>query len=345
MILLILFGMPVISDSLLLALASGLPMTPPADHPPQAIVVLGAEVIRAHNEKLGIRPGLLTLDRLRAAAILYRRTGLPILVTGGTTQPNTAAVGLVMDESLTDDFLTPPRWVEAKSVDTWENARFSADILRAEGITSVYVVTHAWHMRRAILAFQESALPLRPFPLHGRSPRSRRFRLPPTRERLAIKLLRRYTNGSVMRGIYCADLGITTFPTIRDLFQPDVLALLDDITSPFTTLPWWNVVVAHAIASLCRDHLRCDPVPWPNRGGRAYASSGWPVEQPDHALYLCLSAADRQLAWIRSTRIAAMSAFARYCRPAGSFVSIRCPRSGTASPHWKSAPARLGSSL
>jgi hypothetical protein len=49
MILLILFGMPVISDSLLLALASGLPMTPPADHPPQAIVVLGAEVIRTHK--------------------------------------------------------------------------------------------------------------------------------------------------------------------------------------------------------------------------------------------------------------------------------------------------------
>ncbi len=164
MILLILFGMPVISDSLLLALASGLPMTPPADHPPQAIVVLGAEVIRTHNEKLGIRPGLLTLDRLRAAAILYRRTGLPILVTGGTTQPNTAAVGLVMEESLTDDFQTPPRWVEAKSADTWENAHFSADILHAEGITSVYLVTHSWHMRRSILAFQKFGLIATAFP-------------------------------------------------------------------------------------------------------------------------------------------------------------------------------------
>jgi uncharacterized SAM-binding protein YcdF (DUF218 family) len=164
MILLILFGMPVISDSLLLALASGLPMTPPADHPPQAIVVLGAEVIRTHNEKLGIRPGLLTLDRLRTAAVLYRRTGLPMLVTGGTTQRNTAAVGLVMEESLTNDFQTPPRWVEANSVDTWENAHFSADILHAEGITSVYVVTHSWHMRRAILAFQEFGLIATAFP-------------------------------------------------------------------------------------------------------------------------------------------------------------------------------------
>ncbi|HEY1413322.1 MAG TPA: YdcF family protein [Rhodopila sp.] len=161
---LILFGMPVVSANLLLALETGLPMTPPADHPPQAIVVLGAEVIRAHGEPLGVRPGLLTLDRLRAAAALHRRTGLPILVTGGTTQPNTAAVGLVMAQSLKDDFQTPPRWVEAKSADTWENARFSADILRAEGITSVYLVTHSWHMRRAILAFQGTGLAVTAYP-------------------------------------------------------------------------------------------------------------------------------------------------------------------------------------
>jgi len=158
LIALILFGMPVVSYSMLLALESGLPLTPPPDHPPQAIVVLGAEVIRTHQEKLGIRPGLLTLDRLRTAAALHRRTGLPSLVTGGTTQPDTPAVGLVMEQSLKDDFQTPARWVESKSIDTWENARFSADILHAEGITSVYVVTHSWHMRRAVLAFQGTGL-------------------------------------------------------------------------------------------------------------------------------------------------------------------------------------------
>jgi len=158
LIALILLGMPVVSTNMLRALETGLPVTPPADHPPQAIVVLGAEVIRSQHDPLGIRPGLLTLDRLRTAAALQRRTGLPILVTGGTTQAHTAAVGLVMAQSLTDDFQTPPRWVEAKSADTWENARFSADILRPEGITSVYVVTHAWHMRRAVLAFEGTGL-------------------------------------------------------------------------------------------------------------------------------------------------------------------------------------------
>lgn len=164
LILLLVFGTPAFSYSLLLGLESGLPTTPPADHPPQAIVILGGEVIRAHDEPLGVRPGLLTLDRLRTGAMLHRRTGLPILVTGGSTQRNTAAVALVMAQSLKDDFQTPATWVEPKSDDTWENARFSADILGAQGISSVYVVTNAWHMRRAILAFQGTGLTVTAFP-------------------------------------------------------------------------------------------------------------------------------------------------------------------------------------
>ncbi len=155
---LILLAMPIVSENLLLALEAGLPTTPPADHPPGAIVVLGAEVFRAKSEPLGVGPGPLTLERLRTAAGLSRRTGLPILATGGVTQPNTAPVGIVMGDSLRDDFRRPARWIEDRSRDTWENARFSAGILRAEGINSVYVVTSAWHMRRALLAFAGTGL-------------------------------------------------------------------------------------------------------------------------------------------------------------------------------------------
>ncbi len=161
---LLIFGTPIFSSSLLLGLESGLPTTPPADRPPQAIVILGAEVIRTQDETLGIRPGLLTLDRLRTGAALHRQTGLPILVTGGPTQRNTAPVALVMAQSLNEDFHIPVKWIEPKADDTWENARFSAAILRAEGITSVYVVTHAWHMRRAVLAFQGTGLTVTAFP-------------------------------------------------------------------------------------------------------------------------------------------------------------------------------------
>ena len=47
-------------------------------------------------------PGFLTLDRLRAGAALHRRTGLPILVTGGSLQPDRPAIATVMADSLRD---------------------------------------------------------------------------------------------------------------------------------------------------------------------------------------------------------------------------------------------------
>jgi uncharacterized SAM-binding protein YcdF (DUF218 family) len=149
---------PVVSDTLLVALEGGLPLTPPVNSPPQAIVVLGAEVIRTKDSPKGVEVGRLTLERLRAAAALHRRTGLPILVTGGSTQPDTPPVGEMMAQSLREDFQVPVRWVEDRSRDTWENAALSAAILRAEQINSVYVVTHAWHERRAVISFRPTGL-------------------------------------------------------------------------------------------------------------------------------------------------------------------------------------------
>jgi uncharacterized SAM-binding protein YcdF (DUF218 family) len=162
---LLLMALPVVSDNLMLGLETGLPpATPPADHPPGAIVVLGGEVTRSRTLAMGVGPGPLTLERVRTAAELARRTGLPILVTGGITQPDTAPVAAVMAASLRDDFRLSARWIEDKSRDTWQNARFSAEILRGQGITSVYVVTSAWHMRRALLAFQATTLTVTPVP-------------------------------------------------------------------------------------------------------------------------------------------------------------------------------------
>jgi uncharacterized SAM-binding protein YcdF (DUF218 family) len=155
---LIVTGMPVVSYNLMIALEQGLPMTPPADHPPQAIVVLSAEMVRSPKDKLGVRPGLLTLDRLRTAAALHRSSGLPILVSGGDGQADLPPLAVMMRQSLEDDFRVPVKWTEDRSTDTWENARFSADILKKDGITSIYLVTHAWHMKRALLAFRGTGL-------------------------------------------------------------------------------------------------------------------------------------------------------------------------------------------
>lgn len=149
---------PAVSGSLLVALERNLPTIPPAADPPMAIVVLGAEIARIAGEPPTARVGRMTLERLRTAAALQRKTQLPILVSGGITQAGVSPVGMLMAESLREDFQVPVRWIEPHSRDTWENAEDSAAILRAQGIRSVYVVTHPWHMRRALMAFAHTGL-------------------------------------------------------------------------------------------------------------------------------------------------------------------------------------------
>ena len=158
LVLLLVLAMPVVSGSLIAALEQNLPLTPPADDPPGAIVVLGGDVSRGEQVEpdgpAGTDVGPLSLERVRAAADLQRRTHLPVLITGGSLAAHEPPVAAMMAAVLTNGFGVPVRWVEARSLDTWENAEFSAPILKQAGITSVYVVTQAWHMRRAIQSFR-----------------------------------------------------------------------------------------------------------------------------------------------------------------------------------------------
>lgn len=156
-------AMPVVSDAMLYQLEKLIAQPATGTPPPRAIIVLGAEV-RHTTETPSVVVGPLSLERLAAAARLQRKTGLPVLISGGTFQTDTPPIAEVMAESMRDDFHVPVQWRETRSLTTWENARFSAEILKKEGITSVYVVTHAWHMRRAILAFRGTGLTVTPAP-------------------------------------------------------------------------------------------------------------------------------------------------------------------------------------
>ena len=159
----LLLALPVVADSLLDSLEGGWPA--PSGAPPQAIVVLGGDVRAVAGAPVD-EAGALTLQRLQAGATLARATHhLPILVTGGIVDREGPPVATLMAESLARDFATPARWVEPEARTTWENARLSAAILRREGIARVYVVTHAWHMRRALIAFAGTGLAVTPAPL------------------------------------------------------------------------------------------------------------------------------------------------------------------------------------
>jgi uncharacterized SAM-binding protein YcdF (DUF218 family) len=153
---LLLLALPAVSRLLLVSLEQDLPLTPRPDEPPKAIVILSGDVQRANSE--AVYAGPLSLVRVRAGAELARKTGLPVLITGGKLRPSDTPIGSLMADSLRQDFGVPVQWVEQTSLDTWENAHLSAPILREHNIHSIYLVTDAWHMRRALLAFADTGI-------------------------------------------------------------------------------------------------------------------------------------------------------------------------------------------
>ncbi|WP_043833799.1 YdcF family protein [Muricoccus aerilatus] len=155
-----LFATPFVAGTLLASLDPA-PAAPPAGAP-GAIVVLGGDAARSGA---GGDVGPLTLERLRAGAALQRRTGLPLLVTGGPNSPGLEPLAHSMARSLRDDFGIRTRWMEPAAGDTRDNAVLSAALLRPEGIGTVFLVTHGWHMGRAVAAFRRAGLATIPAPV------------------------------------------------------------------------------------------------------------------------------------------------------------------------------------
>lgn len=122
----------------------------------RAIVVLGAGTYFNAPEYGVDTVSTAALARLRYAAHLHRLTRQPVLTTGGS--PEGAGVGEArhMKAVLEGEFQVPVSWIEDYSTTTLENARYSFAILNAAGIRTVYLVTHAWHMPRAQLAFESA---------------------------------------------------------------------------------------------------------------------------------------------------------------------------------------------
>jgi uncharacterized SAM-binding protein YcdF (DUF218 family) len=123
-----------------------------------AIVVLSADLVRDQPEYGGATIGGYTLERMRYAARLHRATGLPILVSGGVLHDDAPPIAVLMKESFETDFAVPVRWVEAQSRTTFENAIDSVALLRRDGIRTAVIVTHSWHMRRALDAFAATGI-------------------------------------------------------------------------------------------------------------------------------------------------------------------------------------------
>jgi uncharacterized SAM-binding protein YcdF (DUF218 family) len=158
-----LLSTPIVAQSLLQTLED--PYADPAQRgSASVIVVLGGGSYPNAPEYGGDTVSKYTLERLRYAAHLHHRTGRPVLATGGNPSALNTTEGEQMKAALRE-FGVVPKWIETGSDNTFENARLTQKLLQQSGIDTVYLVTHALHMPRARMAFQNAGLRVVPAPL------------------------------------------------------------------------------------------------------------------------------------------------------------------------------------
>jgi len=154
-----LLATPVVSDGLQRLAERYPPLDPSKPVNAQAIVILGGGTVRFAPEYGGPAAAHDTLARINYGAFLAHRTSLPVLVSGSPREAD------AMRSTLFRDFGINPRWVENHSGDTFENARFSAPLLRADGIRRILLVTSSAHEWRAAHEFMGTGLEVVPAPV------------------------------------------------------------------------------------------------------------------------------------------------------------------------------------
>lgn len=161
---LLILSLPITGNALLQSLETAPPSNAAQLKDIQAIVILGGgknnEAPEFDKQDTVNR---WTLQRLRYGAYLQQLTGKPILVTGGSPFGGRSEAD-AMAETLKRDFHAKDIWVEDQSKDTAENAAFSTDILKQQGIQRVAIISQAWHLPRAIKLFGQQGLTVYPAP-------------------------------------------------------------------------------------------------------------------------------------------------------------------------------------
>jgi len=124
-----------------------------------AIVILGGGVEPFAPEYGVSSLSDTSLERLRYGIWLAGQTGAPIAFSGGTGwgQGGTTTEARVAGKIAAEEFGRPIKWLESESRDTRENAARTIEMLKPAGINHIVLVTHGYHMARAVRAFSDAA--------------------------------------------------------------------------------------------------------------------------------------------------------------------------------------------
>ena len=133
-----------------------------------AYLVLGGGLIENKRDaKYGATLANESLKRLIYANLLYKENQLPIIVSGGKSQlkKNNFSEGFIMAQYLFDlNVNRKDIIIESKSANTFENAKYTAQIIKKFGFKNPILITSAYHMPRAIYAFEKEGVNVIPAP-------------------------------------------------------------------------------------------------------------------------------------------------------------------------------------
>jgi uncharacterized SAM-binding protein YcdF (DUF218 family) len=134
----------------------------------EAIVVLSGGVLKHDASLPEDLPTSDTYVRVSYASWLYRNwRPLPIVASGGLASGRSkpAVLAEVMRRVLVEQGVPSSMiWLENRSHSTYENALYSAELLRGKGIHRIVLVTEAHHMLRSEKAFLRQGLAVVPAP-------------------------------------------------------------------------------------------------------------------------------------------------------------------------------------
>jgi uncharacterized SAM-binding protein YcdF (DUF218 family) len=138
--------------------------------PPADVIVVLSGGRRPRAPEFGGTDGMLfdTVERTRYSAVLAKRTGLPVITSGGQLQPRATPLALQMKEMLQQELNVANVQAEDQSRTTLQNAQFVARM--TGGGKRVLLVTSAIHMPRAVMDFEQQGLEVIAAPTNFNTP-------------------------------------------------------------------------------------------------------------------------------------------------------------------------------
>lgn len=144
-----------------------IPLDKPTWQKKNAIILLGVGVLHLPN-KDRLQPTVVGYSRIYETARLYfsckkSATQCFVFVSGGDALSVGESEAVIYQKALMDLGVAKSDFIlESKSMNTYQNAKFTSELLQKESFNQIVLVTSAIHMERSLLYF--SAFDVKPTP-------------------------------------------------------------------------------------------------------------------------------------------------------------------------------------